>query len=115
MTGFSKDCVEYEPIVTFHPHKPTATEKLLERRIENLQDRIRELEQGSSEGRSSEGDEGTLGPKPEILTLTAPVLSTTGEGNPPNKEVISPSHVQQSNVPLTPAHRSEIRIFESVV
>ena len=115
MTGFSKDCVEYEPIVTFNPHKPTATEKLLERRIENLQDRIRELEQGSPEIRLSEVDEGTLRPKPETLTLTAPVLGTTGEGDPPNKEVTSPSPIHQSNVPLTPVNRSEIRIFESVV
>ena len=61
MNAFSKGCLEYEPIVTFNPHKPTATEKLLERRIENLQDRIRELEQGSTEIRSSEVDEEKIG------------------------------------------------------
>ena len=41
--------MEYEPMMTFnHNYKPNSREKLLERRIENLQERIRELEQRTS-------------------------------------------------------------------
>ena len=107
--------MDYEPVVTFNPHKPTATEKLLERRIENLQDRIRELEQTLPDIRSSEIDEKNLRPNTEILSLIPPMIKATEEVHSNGKGVISSSPIHQALVPLILVNRPEIRIFESVV
>ena len=82
-------------MLLFHPnHKPNAREKLLEKRIENLQQRIRDLEQLSIRHDLQQSS-----------LLVLPVTYTSIHKDSPRLEIIPSSTIDRSNV----------GIFETVV
>lgn len=79
-------------MISFHSnHKPNAREKLLEKRIENLQERIRQLENSSE----------NIDRKSSSL-LVLPVTYTSTRDRFPTLEIV-------------PSVRSAVEIFETVV
>jgi DUF4097 and DUF4098 domain-containing protein YvlB len=106
-------------MLTFNPvNKPNQREKLLERRIENLQERIRELERRSLSSDVSPFDDRTVtNDEKRSSVLVLPVTYVPVEDNSAKFEIVSaPSRVRpQSHVPLLLVQQSKIRMFETVV
>ncbi len=114
--SYSKKFIEYEPTLTFDDSfKANSREKLLEMHIENLQERIRELERSSSLLYSLPiGDKnGVETNKPSFLTL--PVTYTSAQEPSPKLEIVSHSLKDQSIIPVLFAEQSKNRTYETVV
>ena len=97
-------------------HKLTAREKLLEKRIENLQDCIREMERRSSINATPRLNNGkTPSEKDKSAVLVLPVTYTPMDEQSPRLEIVSSSRMNRSTMPLILVEQSNNRHFETVV
>jgi len=108
--------MEFEPMLKFNYNfKPNPREKLLETRIENLQERIRELERRSSLLYSSQTYEKNNVETNNSSFLVLPVTYTPAQEPSPKLEIVPYSSEDQSKISILLVKQSKSRIYESVV
>jgi hypothetical protein len=108
--------MEFEPMITYNPdYKPNPREKLLEMRIDYLQDRVRHLEEKSSTLKSSrlDGEINTNKTKSSFLVL--PVTYSSAQEYSPKLEIVSRSSTKQSNIPVLLDEQQKTKLYETIV
>jgi hypothetical protein len=98
-----------------HTLTSSPREKLLEMRIENLQERIRELEQKSLSRYSSPTDGKNTIETNRSSFLVLPITYTPSEEPSPILEIVPYSTKNQSKIPLLLVEQSKSQVYETVV
>ena len=95
--------------------RPYTREQLLEKRIVNLKERIRQLEtNASSTSRQQSNEEMTTStPRPSVLVL--PVTYTAERDYSPQLEIVSYSPMDDTETPLLVVEQSNARMYETIV
>jgi hypothetical protein len=98
-----------------HLSKANAREQLLEVRIENLQERIHELERRSSLRFSLQADCKNKIEKNRSSYLVLPITYTPVEETSPKLEIVPNSPTTERTIPLVFVEKSKERVYETVV
>lgn len=98
-----------------HKSKFNTREKLLEMRIESLQERIHELERRPPLMYSVETDNKNKVETNGSSFLVLPVTYTPTQESSPILEIISDSSINQSKIPLLLVEQSKSNMYETVV
>ncbi|CAF3472053.1 unnamed protein product [Rotaria sp. Silwood1] len=110
------DLTEYESMLASNQNfKPSPREQLLEKRIENLQERIRELERRSSANYSLQMNEKNNEKTKESSFLVLPVTYTPIKDNSPKLEIVPFLSKDQSQIPLLIVKQSKSQTIETFV
>lgn len=95
--------------------KSNPREQLLEKRIQNLQIRIRELERQSSSRYSYEIDENNIEEKNRSSYMVLPVTYVPIREDSPKLDIISHTPKDQSQISLTFVGQSKNQMYETIV
>jgi hypothetical protein len=108
--------MEYKPMLTCnHKFKANRREKLLEMRIDKLQERIRELEQISSSKYPLQIEDKNKAETNKSAFLVLPVIYTPVQDDSPKLEIVPCSSIIESNIPLLYVKRLKDQVNETVI
>ncbi|CAF4448524.1 unnamed protein product [Rotaria sp. Silwood2] len=113
---FDQNFMGYDPMLTSNQNfQSSLREQLLEKRIENLQERIRELERRSSARYSLQMNDKNKKKTKESSVLVLPVTYTPIQDDSPKLEIVPFLSKNQPEIPLLIVKKSKTQVFETIV